>query len=120
MKRFVSSYGFIIYAVILNSIYIIFKVIKHWSNRIKFYIFLGLTSGYTLIRNYELDGDTVDILIETHEFERDVEDDTDFDPMTDTHFLLFTSKNIDEAQILEINNTNSLVNSNFNPNDPIR
>lgn len=118
MKRFVSSYGFIIYAVIFNSIYRNFKAFKHLINRIKFYIFLGLASGYTLITKYELDGDTVDILIE--KFEGDVEDDTDFNPITDTHFLLFTSKNIGQAQILEINNTNSLVNSNLNPIDPIR
>lgn len=44
----------------------------------------------------------------------------EFNPETDTHFLLFTRQNAFEAQTLLYNDTNSLINSNFDAKHPIR
>ena len=51
---------------------------------------------------------------------QDPEPDNFFNAVTDTIFVLFTRSNPTSGQIIELGNPQSLVNSNFNPNHPVR
>lgn len=43
-----------------------------------------------------------------------------FDAEKDTHFLLYTRKNLNTPQTIKLNDEQSLIRSNFDPNNPVR
>lgn len=129
MKRRIFAVLFVIYTISLNSMCILKRKFKVWLRLTNVHrIFTArvatrATSGYILYEKSEgLVGNKSQYFLLDAQFDEgsSQEQQLAFDAKNDTHFLLYTSKNVDKPQVIELTNRQSLLESNFNPSDPVR
>uniref|UniRef100_A0A336MNC7 CSON014585 protein n=1 Tax=Culicoides sonorensis TaxID=179676 RepID=A0A336MNC7_CULSO len=103
MKRRIFKIFFIIYTISLNY--------HHVTG-----------SGYLLFTKSQLkSNETRYFLLDAQlDEENSQEQQLRFDAQNDTKFLLFTSRNSVNPQFIELGDRESLLESNFNPGDPVR
>lgn len=126
MKRRIFSVFFIIYTITMHSTFILIRIVKFWIRSINTrHFFSGKLStqastGFILYKKTtEAENKSQYFLLDV-EFNDSQEGQLAFDPKNDTNFLLYTPKNVDAPQYIELQNRQSLLNSNFNSSDPVR
>lgn len=122
MKRRIFSSLFIIYTVSLNCMFILVRKPKLWirsTNIRRIFTALVSSSGYLL---YEKTGNKSQYFLLDAKFYDDdsQEQQLAFDAENDTHFLLYTPKNLNTPQTIKLKDEQSLLESNFDPNNPVR
>lgn len=129
MKRRIFAVLFVIYTIFLNSMCILIKKFKIWIRLNNFQrIFTApvsshSSSGYILYKKGEdlVANKSQYFLLDAQLYDENSEEQQlAFDAENDTYFLLYTSKNVNSPQEIELKNRQSLLDSNFNPRDPVR
>lgn len=106
--------------------FILVRKLKFWirlTNVRRIFTAFVTSSGYILYKTSE---DSVGnksqyfLLDAKLDHDESQEEQFSFDAENDTHFLLYTSKNLNNPQIIEKQNRQSLLDSHFDPKNPVR